>query len=44
MRAGDDGQQSDAEERRITVDHAGDDAEQSDAEERRITDDGGSTR
>ena len=44
MRAGDDAEQSDAEERRITVDHAGDDAEQSDAEERRITDDGGSTR
>jgi hypothetical protein len=42
MRAGDDAEQSDAEERRIT-DDAGDDAEQSDAEERRITDDGGST-
>ena len=42
MRAGDDAEQSDAEERRIT--DAGDDAEQSDAEERRITDDGGSTR
>ena len=41
MRAGDDAEQSDAEERRIT--DAGDDAEQSDAEERRITDDGGST-
>jgi polyketide synthase 13 len=42
MRAGDDAEQSDAEERRIT--DAGDDAERSDAEERRITDNGGSTR